>query len=175
MQRITWWTGLGGLVIVAGYFIYPQSLLLSLAITLLVIFYQFGMRLVVGNWLEPRLRLNPTAFWFKVGKGENRLYHLLRVKKWKKFLPTYSPAKYDLKKHTLKEVIKTMTAAEVDHELMFLLSYLPVLLIIPLGAPLAFILSSVAASLVEIPFIILQRYNRARLARLLGRRSKRQE
>ena len=85
----------------------------------------------------------------------------------------YSPAKYDVRQHSLADIIKTMTYAEVDHELMLLLSYLPVLLVIPFGDPVVFIISSVAASLVEVPFIVLQRYNRARLANVLHRQSKR--
>ena len=65
-----------------------------------------------------------------------------------------------------------MTYAEVDHELMLLLSYLPVLLVISFGDPAAFVISSVAASLVEVPFIVLQRYNRARLVNVLRRQAK---
>ena len=173
MRRLTLWSGLGFLVTGACYGLYPQRFLLTIVITLLVIFYQLGMRLIVGNWLEPRLQLRPSAAWFKVGAGERRLYRLLRVKRWKKWLPTYSPAKYDVRQHSLADIIKTMTYAEVDHELMLLLSYLPVLLVISFGDPVVFIISSVAASLVEVPFVVLQRYNRARLANVLHRQSKR--
>ena len=172
MRRLTLWSGLGFLVTGACYGLYPQRFLLTIVITLLVIFYQLGMRLIVGNWLEPRLQLRPSAAWFKVGARERRLYRLLRVRRWKKWLPTQSPAKYDVRQHSLADIIKTMTYAEVDHELMLLLSYLPVLLVISFGNPAAFVISSVAASLVEVPFIVLQRYNRARLVNVLRRQAK---
>lgn len=118
MRRLTLWSGLGFLVTGACYGLYPQRFLLTIVITLLVIFYQLGMRLIVGNWLEPRLQLRPSAAWLKVGARERRLYRLLRVRRWKKWLPTYSPAKYDVRQHSLADIIKTMTYAEVDHELM---------------------------------------------------------
>ena len=169
MKQLTWWSGGGLLVAMLWNLVYPQQFILAVGVTLLVTFYQLAMRLAVGNWLEPRLKLNPAGAWFAVGPGERRLYQLLRVKKWKKLLPTYSPTKYTVQRRSLPKLLVTMVSAEVDHELMFVFSYLPLLLIIPFGEPAIFIVSSVLASLVEVPFIILQRYNRARLVRLLHR------
>ncbi|MCH3922196.1 hypothetical protein [Limosilactobacillus sp.] len=174
MKRATTWSGIGLLMLTILYLIFPQKILLSLVLTFLVTFYQLGMRLVVGNVIEPRLKLDQDCRWFRVTAGEQRLYRLLKVRKWKSFLPTYSPEKYDLRRRSLPQLIQTMIAAEFDHELMFILTYLPLILIVPFGDPAIFISTSVIVSLIELPFIILQRYNRARLQRLLRRRERRQ-
>ena len=175
MKKVTTWSGIGLLVLTILYLIFPQKILLSLVLTFLVTFYQLGMRLVVGNVIEPRLKLDRDCRWFRVTAGEQRLYHLLKVKRWKGFLPTYSPEKFDLRRHSLSQLIQTMIAAEFDHELMFILTYLPLVLIVPFGDPAIFISTAVIVSLVELPFIILQRYNRARLQKLLRRWERRQQ
>lgn len=174
MKRATIWSGIGLLTLTILYLIFLQKVLLGLTLTFLVTFYQLGMRLFVGNVIEPRLKLGQDWCWFKVSAGEQRLYRLLKVKKWKNYLPTYSPEKYDLRRHSLSQLVQTMVAAEFDHELMFALTYLPLVLIVPFGDPAIFVSTSVIVSLVELPFIILQRYNRTRLQKLLRRREGRQ-
>ncbi|MBB1080339.1 hypothetical protein H5S09_10555 [Limosilactobacillus sp. STM2_1] len=175
MKQVTVWSGLGLLLIVGINLLFSSQFLLELAITLLVIFYHFTMRLVVGNVLEPHLKLTDTSWWFKVRLWEQHLYRLLKVKKWKRLLPTYAPAKYNLQQHSLTQIGHTMILAEADHEIMFLLSYLPLILIIPFGAPVIFICTSIIASLIEVPFVILQRYNRYRLLKLLHRQVSRRK
>lgn len=172
MQQATLLSGILLLLNAVLYLTSPSTLLLGLTITFLVTLYQLGMRLIVGNLIEPHLKINPNNSWFRVGKREQHLYRLIKVKRWKKFLPTYSPAKYDPHQHSLTDLIQTMCLAEVDHEIMFAFSYLPIILIILFGDPVIFISSSVIVSLIEIPFIILQRFNRQRLVAIKHRKER---
>lgn len=174
MKRVTAGCAIALAIVVVGQWRMPSKGLLALAITLLIVVYQLGMRLFVGNVIEqwfPK-QFNVQQGWFKVQPGEMRLYQWLRVKQWKKHLPTYEPEKYDVRKHSIAEIIQTMCCAELDHEIMLVLSYLPVILIYWFGDPVVFAITSVSASLVELPFIVLQRFNRVRLVRIWERKGK---
>ena len=66
---------------------------LSVAITLGITLYHVGMRLLVGVCIDSRFhnRMAGTGRWFQEKPFERRLYRLLRVHRWKGWLP--SPAK----------------------------------------------------------------------------------
>lgn len=174
MMRIT----LASLVFLAGSAVwYWQSLAklaLTVMITALVVAYQFGMRLLIGDWLEKYLphQVAPDRGWFRVGRFEQRLYQWLRVKKWKQWLPTYQPDSFDIHTQAFADILQAGCLAEIDHELMMLLSYLPLVLTIVWGNFGIFLLTSVLASLVDLPFVILQRFNRPRLLRLAHRQAR---
>ncbi|MGM9971932.1 MAG: hypothetical protein ACI35W_05940 [Anaeroplasmataceae bacterium] len=53
---------------------------------------------------------------------------------------------------------------------MLIEALLPLLLIIPYGSAVVFISTTVACALIELIFIIIQRYNRPRLVRLYKRK-----
>ncbi len=144
-------------------------ILFSLAITLGTTWYHFFMRLFVGLCFHAVFRgnMNHRHRWFREHRFEPSLYRFLRVKAWKKHIPTFDPKLYSLKEHTPIELVGATCQAEVVHETIFLLSFLPLFLIIPFGEPLVFILTSVIAALVDTVFIILQRFNRPRLLRLI--------
>lgn len=174
MKRITMWCVLAMLLATGWQLLAPGQVSLALAISLGVVVYQLAMRLFIGNVLEKSLsqHFHLDRGWLKVTRREMRVYQTLRVKSWKKHLPTYDPSKYDIRKHSLDEIIHTMCCAELDHEMMFILSYLPIILTYLFGDGAVFVITSVLASLVEIPFIILQRFNRYRLVPLQARRRK---
>ena len=172
MKRITAWSALALLVTAVCQWRMPRQWLLAVVITLVVVVYQLGMRLLVGNvveeWFPQHFKVN--SGWFKVRSWEVKFYQRLKVKQWKKHLPTYEPEKYDVRHYALTEIIQTMCCAELDHEIMFVLSYLPVILIIWFGDPAIFITTSIITSLIEVPFVVLQRFNRARLVKIAGRK-----
>lgn len=174
MKLITFWCGIAFIVVIVMQRLWPNAILLASAITLGVIFYQLGMRLLIGNVVEGWF---PKQFsfhqgWFCVRSGEMKLYQFLKVKQWKKHLPTYDPEKYDVRKHSVEEIIQTMCCAELDHELMLVLSYLPLILIWWFGDPAVFVITSVLASLIEVPFIVMQRFNRNRLVKIAERKAR---
>lgn len=146
----------------------------TVTITLGVTFYHFTMRLVVGNVVNSIMRnqANYNNIWFREKNIENRLYTMLRVRKWKKYLPTFNPETFDTSKKTVEEIVMASCQAEVVHEIIMLLSLLPLALIPFFGAVAAFVVTSVLSLLFDSMFVILQRYNRPKLIRIMSRFSK---
>lgn len=155
-------------------FFYKNDVLLSLTITVGVFAYHFLMRLAVGIITNAIMKnkANYQAWWFKEKSFEQKLYKLIRVKKWKKYMPTYSPDTFDVKKHSLDEIVSATCQSEVVHEVIIILSYLPILLCIPFGTLGVFIATSVFASLIDLVFVIMQRFNRPRLIKLIEIKNK---
>ena len=92
------------------------------------------------------------------------------MNKWKKHIPSYSPETFSLKHHSLEEIIQATCQSEIVHELILIFSYLPILLTIFFDSFLVFLITSIIASLIDLTFVIVQRYNRPRLIRLLTRK-----
>ena len=153
------------IVFFAWYILMPRPVLLSICITLGVFLYHFAMRLLVGYTINGIFhnKFNYNAWWFRERKHESKLYKLLRVKRLTRSIPTYSPDTFDIKKHSWEEIAMATCQAELVHEIIILLSFLPILLIIPFGTPVVFVLTSVGSALFDSIFVIVQRYNRPRL------------
>lgn len=152
-----------------AYYFVRNSVLLTFAITFGTCFYHFGMRLLVGGVIDSifRNKMNYNRWWFRERKHETSFYNSIRVKSWKRHLPTYKPDDFDIRKHSLEEIIQTTCQSEVVHEINMVLSFLPIILIIWFGSPAAFIITSLVAFFFDGIFVIVQRYNRPRLRRLL--------
>lgn len=144
---------------------------LSLAITFCTMLYHFVMRLAVGYFSEKQIqpKLNCNSKWFKEKRFEKKLYKLLKVKKWKKFAPTYSPESFSLKDNSKEDILRTMCGAEVVHEIIIVLSFLPLVLSVRLDSVAEFTITSVIAAMVDSVFVIIQRFNRPRVKKLLER------
>lgn len=142
----------------------------ALAITFGTFLYHFVMRLLVGSAVGHRF--NCHSFWFKEKKFEKTLYKIIKVKKWKGKMPSYNPQTYMTKDVPFDEIANTMCRNEVIHEVIALLSFVPILFSIPFGEPLVFILTSIAACLFDLVFVVMQRYNRPRVLRMIERKSK---
>lgn len=141
----------------------------SSAISFGTTFYHFAMRLAVGLLIDGRYHnhMDDTRKWFAEKAFEQKLYNLIQVKKWKKWLPTFTPQEYSLKKHSIEEIIQVTCQAEVVHEVNMLLSFVPVISAVWFGSLDVFIITSCIAFLFDGLFVIVQRYNRPRLLRLL--------
>ena len=151
-----------------------EEITLTLAITFGVTLYHFAMRLAVGGVIDAVMKnqANYNAWWFRPRKGEEKFYSFLRVRKWKKFAPTYAPDTFDIKERTIEQIAMATCQAEVVHEVIVALSFLPLLLIIWFGEPLVFIITSLVSALIDTVFIILQRFNRPRLVKIIERSKK---
>ncbi len=108
--------------------------------------------------------------WFRQRDWEKKLYKLLRVKKWKGRVPAYRPDFFDLSRHTPDEVAQAMCQAEITHEIILPLSFLPIFAAIWVGALPAFVITSVISAAMELVFIVTQRFNRPRIIKMLARR-----
>ena len=148
----------------------PFEALVSIIITTATIAYHFWMRLFVGGAFNLALhnKVNYNKKWFKIGKTEQKIYKILKVKKWKRFFPTYDPNAFDKSKHSWSEIAQAMCQAELVHETIAVLSFVPILFSTWLGTPLVFILTSVFSALFDLIFVVIQRYNRPRVLKLVN-------
>ena len=154
-----------------AYYFTQNAVLFTITITLGTCFYHFAIRLAVGHGINAIFhnKMNYDKWWFKERKFEAKFYNFLRVKKWKKHVPTYNPDSYDITKHSVEEIIQTTCQSEIVHEVNRILSFVPVIFTIWLGSLTAFLITSCIAFCFDSIFVIMQRYNRPRLRRLLRR------
>ena len=150
-----------------------SSVVLSLAISCGTTAYHFCMRLAVGTVYDLAFhnKVNPYRKWFTPRNWEKALYKTLRVKKWKGRMPSYAPDNFDTKQHSLKEIAGAMCQAEIVHETIVLLSFLPIAATAVWGEFMVFLLTSLAAAAFDMAFVIMQRYNRPRIMKLMERKS----
>lgn len=144
---------------------------LTAAITCGTAAYHLCMRLLVGHTLDILLKnqVDYRRRWFRVGKAELKLYQKLKVKKWKNKLPSYDRDLFDKNKHTWEEIAQAMCQAELVHEIIAFFSLLPILAGVWFGAWPVFIITSVLAAALDAAFVILQRFNRPRIVKLIER------
>lgn len=145
------------------------EILLTLAITFGTITYHFIMRWVVAFIYNSIMhnRADYRKRWYQVSKFEMKLYEKLRVKKWKNRMPTYNPSLFDPRQHTWEEIAQATCQAELGHETIVVLSFVPILAGAWLGGYPAFIITSILAAAFDMMFVIMQRYNRQRIVKLI--------
>ena len=154
------------------------EVLSTLRTTALTVFYHFSMRLIGGEWMVPRLcakGIDGSRAWFQVHDWEAKLYRRLGVHRWKGGMPTYSPDEFSMRDRSLDEIIASTCRAELVHEIDAALSFVPLVFVLWFGAFWVFLITSVAAAVFDLVFVMMQRYNRPRLARLAKMREKRRE
>lgn len=156
-------------LLVLGHFI-KLPFLPALTITAGTTCYHFVMRLAVGAVVPLCARsVSTDARWFQPLAFETKLYKLLGVKRWKDRMPTYDPEQFSMKSNTLAQIVHNMCVSELVHEVIAVLSFLPLLLSRPLDSFWPFLITSLLSAAVDTSFVIMQRYNRPRLVRLLSR------
>jgi len=116
--------------------------------------------------------INYKQWWFKERRFEKGLYKLLRVKDWKDKALTYNPETFSLKEHSLEEIANTMAKSEVDHWINEVISVSTIFFSIFWGAFWIFFVTALAAMIFDSQFIIIQRYNRPRVVKLIERQNK---
>ena len=147
-------------------------LLLSLAITFGTASYHIIMRLLVGLSFQAVMqnRAEPGRRWYRVGKREMAVYETLKIKRWKRKIPTFDNALFNPQLHSWKEIAQALCQAELVHETIMILSFLPIAEEIWFGAYPVFIITSVLAAGYDLLFVMMQRYNRQRIMALLERK-----
>ena len=180
-KKIGWLTAffsVGTVILTVLYRHTPGEVWLSLAITFGTTAYHFIMRLLVGLAFSAVMhnRADYTKRRYRVSATEAAIYEKLKVNKWKSGMPTYDPTLFDPRIHTWEEIAQATCQAECVHETIAVLSFLPVAAGIWFDAYPVFILTSVAAAVFDLMLVMMQRYNRQRIAKLLERRkAKRQK
>ena len=113
--------------------------------------------------------INYKQSFFKERKFEKKLYKRLHVKDWKGKALTYNPESFSLKEHSLEEIANTMCKSEVDHWINEVISLSTLLFSIPWGEFWIFCITAILAMIFDSQFIIIQRYNRPRVLKILER------
>ena len=165
-------TVIGILVTLVTMIIYQNnnsSIFLTLAITFGTITYHFGMRLLIG-WLVMILMKNKADYtkqWYQLHSWEKAFYKKIKIKRWKNKMPTYRPQDFSPKEHSWHEIAQTMCQSEVGHELIIGFSFLPIIASKWFGAFVVFVITSVISAGFDLIFVMMQRYNRDRIQRLI--------
>ena len=148
--------------------IYKNGVVLWTGIVAFMIMYHFWVRIIMGNVSKMfQKHINYKQWWFKERSFEKGLYKLLRVKEWKGKALTYNPELFSLKNYSLEEIANTMTKAELDHWINEIISLTSLAFAIPWGAFGVFFIQAIVAMIFDSQFIIIQRYNRPRIVRIL--------
>lgn len=149
-----------------------SSIVLWTGITAFTIMYHFWVRIIMGNvskLLKKYVSYN--QWWFKEKSFEKNLYKFLKVKNWKGKVLTYNPETFDLKNNSLEDIANTMVKSELDHWINEIISLTTLLFAIPWGAFWIFFVTALAAMIFDSQFIIVQRYNRPRVLKVLNRKN----
>ena len=148
--------------------IYKSPIILWTGIVAFTIMYHFWVRIIMGNVSKLfKNHLNYKQWWFKEKKFEKNFYKFLHVKDWKGKALTYNPESFSLKEHSLEEIVNTMVKSEVDHWINEAISLSTLLFAIPWGEFWIFLITAIAAMIFDSQFIIIQRYNRPRIVKIL--------
>lgn len=146
-----------------------------LGITALTTFYHFGIRLFLGEWLLKKLvptKIDYNKKWFQSKPFEPWLYKKMKVKSWKLNMPTYDPQAFSLEKHSLEEIVMAMCNSEIVHTCNVVVSFVPLLFSLKFGTFVVFLLTSVGAACFDLVFVMMQRYNRPRLMKMMKKMGK---
>ena len=150
-----------------------NDIVLWTGITAFTITYHFWGRIILGNVSKLfRKYINYKQWWFKERKFEKKLYEILKVKKWKGKALTYNPEQFDLKQNSLEQILNTMTKSEVDHWINEAISISTMIFGLIWGETWIFVLTAIAAMIFDGQFIVIQRYNRPRIIKILERQEK---
>lgn len=152
----------------AVYFHTENGIILSFAITAGTTLYHFAMRLAVGFFYDRIMnnKADLSRWWYQPKGFEKRIYNWINVKNWKGIMPSYEPELFDPQKHTWNEIAQAMCQAELVHETIILLSFVPILFAKLFGALPVFLITSFLAAAFDMIFVIMQRYNRPRVIRI---------
>lgn len=147
---------------------YENGIVLWCGIVSFMILYHFGLRIFMGE-VTKRFRINYDHPWYRPRKFESHLYKLLKVRKWKDKVLTFDPASYDFKNRTPQQLAVTMSKSELDHWINEVISLVSVMFALIWGCLPAFLISAIIAMIFDAQFIVVQRYNRPIVLRLMMR------
>ncbi len=152
---------------------YPLDIIKTLAMTFSTTAYHLVIRLLVGHVIHSKYKnkINYKSKWFKELSFEKKLYKALKVKRLKVNVPTYDLTAFDYKNRTKEEIIMAMCQSEIVHEIIALVSFIPLLFSFLVGSFWTFFITSIMAAFCDMQFAIIQRYNRPRVLRYINRKS----
>lgn len=150
---------------------FNKEFVLWIGITAFMILYHFYLRIFFGN-ITSKLHIHYSHPWFKEHAFEKPLYEFFKVKRWKGKALTYNPDLFNLENYSLEEIANTMSKAETDHWINELVSISSMLFGFVWGEMWIFVLTAILAMAFDGQFILIQRYNRPRIMRILKKQNK---
>lgn len=136
-----------------------------------MILYHFGLRILMGE-ITKLFAVNYCHGWFQQRPFEKKLYQFLRVRNWKGKVLTFDPGAFDVRSRTPRQIATTMAKSELDHWINELISLTSLLFFFLWGCFPAFLITAVLAMLFDAQFIVVQRYNRPKVLRLIEKQQK---
>ncbi len=172
MKLITIFSFMTGIITIILFYCFHKDIYLTLAITFGTTFYHLGIRLFVGMLYNIGMKnqADYTKKWYLTHSWENKLYQFLNVKAWKGKMPTYHPETFSYKKHSWNEIAQAMCQSELVHETNIILSFVPLIASKWFGSFYVFLITSVCSAAFDLLFVIMQRYNRARVVKIALRK-----
>ncbi|MBR5453982.1 MAG: hypothetical protein IKV54_07880 [Clostridia bacterium] len=149
----------------------PSGIILWTGVVAFMILYHFGLRIFAGE-IAKHVPVDPHRGFYRKKFFEDGLYKLLLVRKWKDKVLTFDPAAYDFKNRTLPQLATTMAKSERDHWVNEGISLVSLSFILLWGCWPAFVISAVLAMIFDGQFIVVQRYNRPIVMRIIERMQK---
>ncbi len=143
-------------------------------ITAFTVMYHFWLRIIMGN-VTKLFAIRHEHGWFKERRFEKTLYKWLHVRKWKEKVLTYDPQAFSTKHHSLEEIANTMSKAETDHWVNVLISLSTILFGVLWGQLWIFLVTAIVGVLFDAQFIVVQRYNRPIVLRVIKRKTARKK
>lgn len=149
-----------------------SDIYLTLAVTSGTKAWHLGMRLLTDLLFNITMknRTDYTKKWFQTRSWEMPLYQFLDVKSWKNKMPTYNPETFSPKNLTWDEIAQAMCQSELVHETNIALSFVPLTTARWFGSFYVFLLTSIGGCIFDLVFVIMQRYNRARIIKIFTKK-----
>lgn len=165
MKTISILSGLMTLIFASLYGILNIGFIQSMAITSGTVFYHFTVRIAVGYICDKLIRgdIYSKNKIFSVSEFEMSIYSKLKVKKWKKFVPTYDAEQFNPRMHTWEEILRSICKSEIIHSINAVLSFLPVAASAYFGSFPVFLITSTVGAGFDMMFVAVQRFNRERI------------
>ena len=148
-----------------------KDFVLWIGIVSFMIIYHFGLRILEGV-ITNKFNISYEHPFYRTRKFEKKLYRILKVRLWKDKGLTFEPDKYDFKSRTLHELATTMAKSELGHGINDAISVFSLFFIFVWGCAPAFIITAVLAMIFDAQFIVVQRYNRPIVLRLMKAKKK---
>ena len=136
--------------------------------------YHLFVHLAIGHIVNFILKndVDYNKKWFLEKPFEDKLYKKLKVRNWKDKIPTFYPDTFSLQNNAPDKILKVMCQSEVVHAIIVILSFVPILYAFYINLPYKwlFIISSLMSATFDTCLVIMQRYNRPRIRRMLERK-----
>jgi len=110
------------------------------------------------------------SFWFREHAWEKKFYASIKVKSWKASVGTYDKRLFSGNNFSKDKLVLTMTQSELVHEIIFLMSFVPLKLVKIFGHLPLLVFLCVLFAAANLPFIFIQRYNRPRILKMKERK-----